>query len=44
MGQIVNPSTIPRMARANGGKRLIIVGGTNNQIDEGAAERRLRVC
>lgn len=34
MGQIVNPSTIPRMARANRGKKLIIVGAANNQIDE----------
>ncbi|MBW2310047.1 MAG: hypothetical protein JRF35_03100 [Deltaproteobacteria bacterium] len=34
MGQIVNPSTIPRMVRANRGKKLIIVGAANNQIDE----------
>jgi leucine dehydrogenase len=34
MGQVVNPSTIPRMARANHGKKLIIVGAANNQIDE----------
>jgi leucine dehydrogenase len=34
MGQVVNPSTIPRMAGANHGKKLIIVGAANNQIDE----------
>jgi leucine dehydrogenase len=34
MGQVVNPSTIPRMTRANRGKRLTIVGAANNQIDE----------
>jgi leucine dehydrogenase len=34
MGQIVNPSTIPRIIRGNRGKKLIIVGAANNQIDE----------
>lgn len=34
MGQIVNPSTIPRMIKVNRGKKLIIVGAANNQIDE----------
>ncbi len=34
MGQVVNPSTIPRIIRANRGKQLLIVGAANNQIDE----------
>jgi len=34
MGQIVNPSTVRRMMRANRDKKLIIVGAANNQIDE----------
>jgi len=34
MGQIVNPSTVRRMVKANRDKRLIIVGAANNQIDE----------
>jgi len=34
MGQIINPSTIPRMIKANRGKQLLIVGAANNQIDE----------
>jgi len=34
MGQVVNPSTIARMVRANRGKKLLIVGAANNQIDE----------
>jgi len=40
MGQIVNPSTVRRMAKANRDKRLIIVGGANNQIDDRQAGRR----
>lgn len=34
MGQIVNPSTVRRMVKANRGKKLLIVGGANNQIDD----------
>ncbi len=34
MGQIVNPSTVRRMVKANRDKNLIIVGGANNQIDD----------
>jgi len=43
MGQIVNPSTVRRMAKANRDKRLIIVGGANNQIDDRQAGRREEV-
>jgi len=34
MGQVVNPSTVRRMVRANRDRKLIIVGAANNQIDE----------
>lgn len=34
MGQIVNPSTVRRMVKANRDKKLIIVGAANNQIDD----------
>jgi len=34
MGQVVNPSTVRRMMRANRDRKLIIVGAANNQIDE----------
>ncbi|OQY14900.1 MAG: hypothetical protein B6I32_08495 [Desulfobacterium sp. 4572_20] len=34
MGQVVNPSTVRRMMRANRDKKLLIVGAANNQIDE----------
>ncbi len=34
MGQIVNPSTVRRMVKANPGKKMLIVGGANNQIDD----------
>jgi leucine dehydrogenase len=34
MGQTINPSTIPRMVRVNHGKKLLIVGAANNQLDE----------
>jgi leucine dehydrogenase len=34
IGQIVNPSTVRRMVKANRGKELLIVGGANNQIDD----------
>jgi leucine dehydrogenase len=42
-GQTVNPSTVRRMVKANRDKKLIIVGGANNQIDEGQAGRRREV-
>ncbi len=42
-GQTVNPSTVRRMVRANRDKKLIIVGGANNQIDERQAGRRKEV-
>ena len=34
MGQIINPSTVRRMVKANPKKKLLIVGGANNQIDD----------
>jgi leucine dehydrogenase len=34
MGQIINPSTVRRMIKANPKKKLLIVGGANNQIDD----------
>ena len=34
VGQIVNPSTVRRMVKANRDKKLIIVGAANNQIDD----------
>jgi len=34
VGQTVNPSTVRRMAKANPNKKLIVVGGANNQIDD----------
>jgi leucine dehydrogenase len=43
VGQTVNPSTVRRMVRANRDKKLIIVGGANNQIDERQAGRREEV-
>jgi leucine dehydrogenase len=34
IGQTINPPTVRRMVRANKGKKLIIVGAANNQIDD----------
>jgi len=34
MGQIINPSTVRRMVKANPKKKLLIAGGANNQIDD----------
>lgn len=34
VGQTINPATVRRMFKANKGKKLIIVGGANNQIDD----------
>jgi leucine dehydrogenase len=42
-GQTINPSTVRRMVKANRDKKLIIVGGANNQIDDRQAGRREEV-
>ncbi len=34
VGQVLNPLTVERMLSANRGKKLVIVGGANNQIDD----------
>ena len=34
VGQTINPATVGRMVKANKGKKLIIAGGANNQIDD----------
>jgi len=34
MGQIINPSTVRRMVKANRDEKLIIVGAANNQLDD----------